>query len=75
MWSPPEGQFPGDLDFDSILGRHTDRTRMLETDQPPTPISGVCWGRSLHCSKPEFPHLENGNEGAFLWQGVYGFYW
>lgn len=29
----PEGQLPEHLDFDSILGRCTDRTRLLETDQ------------------------------------------
>ena len=60
-------QGPG---FDSILGRWTGKSRMLEIDQPPTPTSCVASGRSLQCSEPHFPHLGNGNEGAFLWLGV-----
>lgn len=53
-------------DLDSVPGTWTGQPRMLDTDQLPVPAGCVDLSRSLDCSEPQFPHLDNGKEAASL---------
>lgn len=70
---PPEGQLSGGLDLNSVLGRHTDRTRLVETDEPPTPISCVYLGSHLTALSLSFPSWMEGLKVLFFGKGLCGF--
>lgn len=65
---PPRGPFRGS-GSDSVLARWAGAAGTLETNQLQH-TGSVYLGRSVVRSKPQSPHLGNGNEGVFLCHGV-----